>query len=218
MPPPAPGSAPLVLYTDAAWVSPYVFSCFVAMHEKGLPFEARTIDLDEGRQLEPPYRDLSLTAKVPALEHGDFWLSESTAIVEYLEDCFPTPRRVLPQDPRERARARQVMSWLRSDLLSLRKERPTRSIFFERATEPLSEDAAKAAEKLVRVTSALLPEGRLSLFGDFSVADADLAFCLYRLLLNGHEVPPRVRAFAEAQWRRASIRAFVERQRPRRSV
>ncbi|MBI2895628.1 MAG: glutathione transferase [Deltaproteobacteria bacterium] len=214
VPPPAPGSPPLVLYADASWVSPYVFSCFVALHEKGLPFEARTIDLDEGRHLEPPYRDRSLTAKVPALEHGDFWLTESSAIVEYLEDSFPLPIRVLPEAPRERARARQVMSWLRTDLLPLRRERPTRSMFFERATEPLSEEATKAAEKLVRVAEALIPLERTSLFPTFTVADADLAFCLHRLILNGHDVPTRVAAFAAAQWRRPSVRAFVERQRP----
>ena len=42
-------------------------------------------------RLWPAYRDRSLTAKVPALEHDDFWLAESSAIAEYLEEAFPPP-------------------------------------------------------------------------------------------------------------------------------
>jgi glutathione S-transferase len=37
---------------------------------------------------------------------------------------------------------------------------------------------------------------------------------LHRLILNGHEIPAKVRTFAETQWQRPSIRAFVEHERP----
>jgi hypothetical protein len=36
---------------------------------------------------------------------------------------------------------------------------------------------------------------------------------LHRLLLNGHDLPANVRAFAEAQWARPSVRGFVDRER-----
>src|SRR5574340_909747 len=105
------------LYCEDLWDSPYVFTAFVALTAKGVRFHTIALALDKAEQRQPQYRDHSLTGKVPTLVDGDFWLSESTAIVEYLEERFPPPAhpRLLPADLRQRARARQVMSWLRTD-------------------------------------------------------------------------------------------------------
>jgi glutathione S-transferase len=205
----------LTLYGDAFWISPYVYSVFVTLKEKGLPFAVQTVALHAGEHRASGYQERALTARVPALEHGGFWLSESSAIVEYLEDTFPAPGspRALPADPRERARARQVMAWLRSDLMGLREDRSAETIFYAPATRPLSAAGEAAARKLLRVAELLLGEGRTSLFEGWSTADADLAFMLQRLMRNGHEVPTRLRAFADAQWARPSVRAFVEQAR-----
>jgi glutathione S-transferase len=203
----------LVLHTDSAWISPYVFSCFVALHEKELPFETSSVSLETGEQNLPGFRDRALTGRVPALQHGSFWLAESSAIVEYLDEAFPDRPRMLPEDVRERARARQIMAWLRSDLLALREERPTTTMFYKRATEPLTTAGQEAARKLAHVADLLIDEGKESLFSAFSVADADLAFMLHRLILNGHDLSPKARAFAETQWHRPSVQAFVVRER-----
>jgi glutathione S-transferase len=106
------------------------------------------------------------------------------------------------------------MAWLRSDLLALREERPTTTMFYERASAPLSAAGAAAAAKLSRVAEALLPRGATSLFGAWSAADTDLAFMLHRLILNRHPVPDGVQRFAEAQWQRPSVRKWVEHERP----
>jgi len=205
----------LALYVDAFYISPYAFSAFVALREKGLTFEARVVPLQDKAQQRPDYRDGSLTARVPSLVHGDFWLSESSAIGEYLEDVFPPPGHaaLYPRDPRGRARARQVQGWLRSDLGALREERPTTTMFYQRADRPLSSAGRAAAEKLVRVTERLLADGAEHLFGAWSIADADLAFMLQRLLRNDESVPARVRAYVERQWRRPAVREWDERQR-----
>jgi glutathione S-transferase len=204
---------PIVLYVDSHWDSPYVFSVFVALREKQLPFEARPLDLDRGDQQAPEYRTKSLTARVPSIEHAGFALSESLAIIEYLEESFPAPGHpaLLPAGPRERARARQVLGWLRSDLLPLRDVRPTTTMFGARATAPLSARAQASADKLIRVAEALIPTGEGELFGRFGSADGDLAFMLHRLILNGDPVPERVVRYATRQWQRASLQAFVER-------
>jgi glutathione S-transferase len=201
----------LILHGEPFWASPYVFSCFVTLREKSLPFEYVTISLAAGEQHRAAYRDRALTAKVPALAHGDFWLAESSAIIEYLEDVFPPPTHpaVLPSNPVARARARQVMAWIRSDLMALREERPTTTMFYEHATTPLSEGGQRAAETLLRVAGALVPATGGPLFGDWSIADADLTFMLHRLILNGHEVPPLVRAYADRHWQRPSVQEFV---------
>lgn len=209
--------APLTLFTDAFWISPYAFSVFVALEEKGLPYAVETVALHEKAQRQPAFRDASITGKVPALRHGDFWLSESSAIVEYLDDVFPAPAHptALPAGARDRGRARQIMAWIRSDLLPIREQRPTWSMFYQPTGRPLDEAGEAAARRLLHTADLLLPEGRTTLFASgFSVADADLAFMLQRLLGNGDHVPSRLRAFAEAQWQRPSVRKFVTRPRP----
>jgi glutathione S-transferase len=198
----------ITLYGDSHWDSPYFFTAFVALREKGLEFETKTLDLDKGEQREPSFAG-AITGRIPAIEHDGFWLAESTAIVEYVDSFGSTPS-LLPREERRRARARQVMSWLRSDLLALREERPTTTMFFERAKQPLTAKGQDAADKLLRATSMLLDDAT---FRDWSIAHVDLAFMLHRLLLNGHEVPANVRAFAEREWARQSVRAFVEHER-----
>src|SRR5262245_50860829 len=117
----------LTLYAETLWASPYVFSSWVALHKKGLDFDVVEVSLLDLAHREPTFRDRSVTAKIPVLAHGSFWLAESSAIAEYLEDVFAPPAYppLLPADPRERGRARQLMAWLRSDLAALRDERPT---------------------------------------------------------------------------------------------
>lgn len=202
---------PIVLHADAHWDSPYVFTVFVALSEKPLPFIAHPLHLDRGEQRTPEYRRKSLTSRVPSIEHDGFTLSESLAIVEYLEEQFrpPVHRALLPAGLHERSRARQLLGWLRSDLLALRDERPTTTMFGARANAALSDRARAAADKLIGVAEVLIPSGEGDLFGAFSIADADLAFMLHRLILNGDAVPERIVRYAVRQWQRPSIQAFV---------
>jgi len=72
------------LFCETNWDSPFVFTAFVALTEKGLPFEVRELDLEGGEARTPEHRARSLTARIPALEHDGFGLSESLAMVEYL--------------------------------------------------------------------------------------------------------------------------------------
>jgi glutathione S-transferase len=209
---------PLILYGEKNFSSPYVYSCLVALREKGVPFELRLLSLQDGDHQRGEYPDRSLTGRVPALQHGDFWLAESSAIDEYLEELFPPPGhpRLYPADPRQRARARQVQAWLRSDLVPIREERPTSSLFLGEPVKPLTVKGLSAADRLVKVVEQLLPVDGPWLFGAaFSIADADLALMVQRLARNGDPVPPRVRAWADAVWSRPSVQEFVNRQRPR---
>lgn len=108
----------ITLWSDAHFFSPYVLSAWVALQEKGLSFHIKTIDLDSGEHLQPTWQGYGQTRRVPLLQIDDFELSESSAIAEYLEDRFapPTWERIYPLDLENRARARQIQAWLRSDL------------------------------------------------------------------------------------------------------
>ena len=203
----------LILYGETRYQSPYVLSSYVMLKEKGVPFEFRLLSLHDQEHIRTEYRDHSLTGRVPSLQHGDFWLSESSAIDEYLEDIFPAPQypRLYPESLREKARARQIQAWLRSDLLALREERPTSSIFLNHPVKPLTAAGQTAAERLLRVAGALVKDGATSVFENFTVIDADLAVMLHRLIANGDPVPPKLQAYAAVQWRRPSIKEFVTR-------
>src|SRR5262245_41311201 len=121
----------LTLYSDNNYFSPYVMSVFVALSEKDIPFTLQPVDLAGGVHIAAPYAALSLTSRAPTLQLGDFALSESSAIVEYLDEAFPAPQyaSVYPVNRELRARARQIQAWLRSDLLPIREERSTDVIF-----------------------------------------------------------------------------------------
>jgi glutathione S-transferase len=206
------GIVGLTLYGDLLLESPYVMSAYVALCEKGCPFEVRLLDLRAGAQRSPDFAGPTLTGKVPALEHDGFWLTESLAIVEYLEEVFPAPS-VFPADVRERARARQIMGWLRSDLTALRAERPTESIFYRPTATPMSDAAQADARKLVRVATAVVGAGP-GLSGRFTIADADLALALHRLIANGDPIPERLDRYARAVFARPSVRAYLDLPRP----
>ncbi len=209
----------LILYGETNFMSPYVFSCYVALREKGIPFEFKPFSLEDGEHRRADYIERSLTGRVPALQHGDFWLSESSAIDEYIEDAFPPPRhaRLYPEDPREKARARQLQAWIRSDLGPLREERPTSSIFCGEPVKPFTAPGQEAANRLLQVAGQLVKEGASALFGGFSIVDADLALMLHRLISNRDPVSQKLRAYAAAQWQRPSVREFVEHARPART-
>ncbi|MDO7896935.1 glutathione transferase [Pseudomonas citrulli] len=203
----------LRLYVDAQFTSPYALSCFVALREKGIEFEMVTVNLDKLENQSGDYARLSQTQRVPSLVHGDFALSESSAITEYLEDVFPQVP-VYPRQPRMRAKARQVQAWLRSDLLPIRQERSTLVVFYGVKYGPLSASAQAATQKLIEVAQQLLADSPDCLFGEWSIADVDLALMLNRLILNGDTVPTRLEDYARRQWQRPTVQEWVKLQRP----
>ncbi|SDY11937.1 Glutathione S-transferase [Collimonas sp. OK242] len=203
----------LRLYTDAQFASPYAMSVFVALDEKRLPFDLSTVDLGSNANREASYAAKSLTQRVPTLTHGDFTLSESSAITEYLDDAFPeTP--VYPQDRYLRARARQVQAWLRSDLMPIRQERSTEVVFYRSPGAVLSPAADAAVQKLFSAAEALLSGDTENLCGTWCIADLDLALMLNRLILNGDRVPAKLIDYAARQWERPSVQRWVGLNRP----
>lgn len=201
------------LYVGADFVSAFAMSAFVALKEKQLPFELVTLDLKSRENYQNKYRDISLTCKIPTLVHAGFALSESSAIAEYLEELAPGHARLFPQNIQQRARARQLQAWLRSDLLVVRKERPFDLVYFGNKHAPLSDDANAAVERLFFVANRLLEEGAEHLFGDWSIADTDLAIMLNRLVAHGDQVPARLAAYVRRQWDRDSVRAWMDLER-----
>lgn len=202
------------LYVDSNYASPYAMSVFVALHEKKLPFEIAPLDLSSGAASAPAYAKMSLTHRVPTLVDGDFSLSESSAITEYLHDVYPG-QALYPAEVKNCARARQVQAWLRSDFMPIRSERTTVVLFYGPSATPLSAEARSASQKLFAGATELLSHGGPHLCGkEWCIADVDLAVMLNRLALNGDSVPESLAAYASHQWQRPSVQLWVNQERP----
>ncbi|WP_417643537.1 glutathione transferase [Enterobacter kobei] len=203
--------AAITLWSDANYFSPYVMSVYVALHEKGLPFTLKTVDLAGGENNRPGWQGYTLTRRVPVLEIDGFELSESSAITEYLDEKFAPPEweRIYPHDMQKRARARQIQAWLRSDLMPIREERSTDVVFAGVKKAPLSAAGLASAQKLFDTAGLLLAHGKPNLFGEWCIADADLALMLNRLVLNGDAVPESLVEYATFQWQRSSVQRYV---------
>ncbi len=207
----------LVLHVNSNFDSPWAMSAFVALEEKGLPYTLNAVSLAKKETFAPTFR--ARTNRIPALQRGEYWLAESTAIEEYLAENFPFPRypRLFPENLDQRGTCRELQAWFRSDLQALRQERPTDTIWFKRSTAALSPAALDAKQRLMSAVSELVGE-KTTLFDQWCIADADLALMLQRLNLGGESLPPALKAYAEANWRRPSIAKWNALPRPAPSV
>jgi glutathione S-transferase len=85
-----------------SYVSPYVRKVLACLELKGLDYEVDPITPFFG---DEEFGRLSPLRRIPVLVDGDFVLTDSTVICEYLEEAFPDPP-LLPREQKERAQAR----------------------------------------------------------------------------------------------------------------
>src|SRR5437868_9804485 len=85
--------------------SPWAWRVQLALEEKALPYEQTLHSFSAGDLKKPEYLALNPHGKVPLLEDGGAAIYESQAIVEYLEEKYPS-RPLLPSEPLARAQTR----------------------------------------------------------------------------------------------------------------
>ena len=95
-----------------SYVSPYVRKVLVCMELKGLDYAVDPITPFFGND---EFRRLSPLCRIPVLIDGALVLTDSTVIAEYLDEQFPEPR-LLPKEPKQRARARWLEEFADSRL------------------------------------------------------------------------------------------------------
>lgn len=89
------------------WRSLATFRVRAALNLKGLAYTETSVDLQAGEQLQPAFHAINPQHLLPALLHDGRLLTQSMAIVEYLDECFPQPA-LLPADAAGRARVRSL--------------------------------------------------------------------------------------------------------------
>ena len=88
-------------------LSSYAQKVKIALREKGLKFEVETPQGLGSGNSTGPFAVASPRLEVPTLIDGEARIFDSTIILEYLEDKFPSPT-LLPRDPVQRAEARMI--------------------------------------------------------------------------------------------------------------
>jgi len=88
----------------------------IALNLKGVAYEAVPVHLlrGGGEQRQPAYRDINPAALVPALQVDGVTLTQSLAIIEYLDETHPF-MPLLPQDAVGRARVRALALTIAAD-------------------------------------------------------------------------------------------------------
>ncbi|MBS0387781.1 MAG: maleylacetoacetate isomerase [Proteobacteria bacterium] len=99
----------------------------IALQLKGLDYEYVPVHLAAGggEQYSAAYRALNPQSRVPALETSDGVLTQSMAIMEWLEETYPEPP-LLPRTPGARARVRAMAQLMVADVQPLQNTSVTR--------------------------------------------------------------------------------------------
>src|SRR5215510_15973500 len=90
--------------------STFVHIVRLILTHKGVPYTFRDLETEMGK---PTHLALHPFNRVPILQHGDFTVYETSAIVGYLEESFPQPA-LQPKNVRDRARMNQWISAVNS--------------------------------------------------------------------------------------------------------
>ncbi|MET0655331.1 MAG: maleylacetoacetate isomerase [Pseudoxanthomonas sp.] len=112
------------------WRSSAAYRVRIGLNLKGLSYETLPVHLvrDGGEQHQPDYVAMNPQHMVPTLMHGVRVIRQSLAILEYLDEAWPSPR-LLPMTARDRARVRSLAQLVACDIHPLNNLRVLR--YFE---------------------------------------------------------------------------------------
>ena len=196
-------------------VSNYYNKAKIALIEKGIPFEE---ELCTPKQ-EPALLARSPMGKVPFLQLEDGQtLSESQAILEYLEDAYPG-KPLYPRDALARARNRELITHMELHL-ELPARRLYRAAFFGGPASDETRQQVKAdLEKGVRTLMQLAKFSPWVAGAEFTAADCAAAAHLPLISLTSKTIygadaygehAERVKAYVKMAGERASVRKVNE--------
>ncbi len=109
------------------WRSGASYRVRIALNLKGITYDNAAHDLRKGEQKAADYLALNPQGMVPALQHGDLVLTQSPAILEWLEETHPEPA-LLPKGANERATVRAMAAMIGCDIHPLNNLRVLKAI------------------------------------------------------------------------------------------
>ena len=103
------------LVLHSAWRSSAAYRVRIGLNLKGLAYDIVPVNLVSSEHLEPAYAALNPQRLLPTLEVGGRALTQSLAILEWLDETVPEPR-LLPADPFDRATVRAMAEMVACDI------------------------------------------------------------------------------------------------------
>jgi glutathione S-transferase len=199
-------------------ISPFVRKVLAYAAEKGLDIESKPLGLGSD---DPDFLEASPFRKIPAFRDGDYVLSDSSAIIHYLEAKHPEPE-LIPADPRLRGRTIWYDEFADTILCACGAK-----MFFNRVVAPrfLGREgdlgAAEKAEKeelppILAYLERVIPESGWLIDDRLTLADISVATAFANLRHLGIAVDaaayPKVAAYAERMLARPSFAPWVARE------
>jgi RNA polymerase-associated protein len=187
----------MILYSGNA--CPFSHRCRIVLHEKGMDFEIKNIDLqdkpDEISAMNP-------YSQVPILVERDLTLYESNIINEYIDERFPHPQ-LMPADPVMRARARLFLFNIEQDLFShLPDVKSSNAKTAEKARMIIRDNLTQIAP--------IFAKQKFMLGDEYSMLDVAVAPLLWRLDFLGIQLPKQAAPLLKYAERIFSRPAFIE--------
>jgi glutathione S-transferase len=203
-----------------AFGSPFVRKAYVALTEKGIPFEHEQV-IPFGVSAE--YRKLSPLGKIPAYQDGDKTLADSSVIIAYLERTHPQPA-LYPSDAYDYARALWFEEFGDGGLAPVMGAK----VFFPKVIGPRFFNQEPNLAEIQKVVDTEVPpmfdylEGELGdneylVANKFTVADIGVATIFVNYAFAGYGVDPKrwpkLAAYIERILNRPSFKSAIDKEK-----
>lgn len=194
-----------------AGYSVYVRIVRLTLEEKGVVYRLEPVEIFAEGGPPEDYRTRHPFGKIPAFEHGDLRLFETSAITRYVDEAFGGPA-LQPENPRDRARMNQAIGLLdayayRAMVWDIYVERVSRHRDGKVSDEAKIAAALPVAETCLDVLEKLAPDCAWLAGETLTLADLHAApmFAYFVQAPEGAALLERHRRLAE-WWRRMSTR------------
>jgi glutathione S-transferase len=163
--------------------SPFAWRVWLALEHKGIPYDVHVVSFDKRETHSPEFLRMNPRGKVPVIVDGDFTLTESAAILEYLDERYPDAPRLFPTEIRARALVRRSIR-VSDHYIGIAVQTLGRELF-----ERGGRDTAVIARAKDQITGEL---GNIIVEGDYVCGALSAAdFTLYPLLAILHRFDRR---------------------------